>query len=81
MAEIIQIVPVSYTHLTKGVNVYLTTTKAGYAGSVVINYTISPLDLTAENVSNYLEATFVTTSKPYTGTDIVLPITKSERCV
>ena len=57
---------------TKGVNVYLTTTKAGYAGSVVINYTISPLDLTAENVSNYLEATFVTTSKPYTGTDIVL---------
>ena len=49
---------------TKGVNVYLTTTKAGYAGSVVINYTISPLDLTAENVSNYLEATFVTTSKP-----------------
>ena len=57
---------------TKGVNVYLTTTKAGYAGSVVINYTISPLDLTAENVSNYLEATFVTTSKPYTGNDIVL---------
>ena len=57
---------------TKGVNVYLTTTKAGYAGSVVINYTISPLDLTAENVSNYLEATFVTTSKPYTGNNIVL---------
>ncbi|WP_299120997.1 hypothetical protein, partial [uncultured Eubacterium sp.] len=57
---------------TKGVNVYLTTTKAGYAGSVVINYTISPLDLTAANVSNYLEATFVTTSKPYTGNNIVL---------
>ena len=57
---------------TKGVNVYLTTTKAGYAGSVVINYTISPLELTAANVSNYLGATFVTTSKPYTGNNIVL---------
>ena len=57
---------------TKGVNVYLTTTKAGYAGSVVINYTISPLTLTAANVSDYLEATFVTTSKQYTGKNITL---------
>ena len=57
---------------TKGVNVYLTTTKPGYAGSVVINYTILPLDLTIKNVSDYLEATFVTTSKPYTGKDITL---------
>ncbi len=57
---------------TKGVNVYLTTTKAGYAGSVVINYTISPLTLTAANVSDYLEATFVTTSKQYTGKNIIL---------
>ena len=57
---------------TKGVNVYLTTTKAGYAGSVVINYTISPLTLTTTNVSDYLEATFVTTSKQYTGKNITL---------
>ena len=57
---------------TKGVNVYLTTTKAGYAGSVVINYTISPLALTTANVSDYLEATFVTTSKQYTGKNITL---------
>ena len=57
---------------TKGVNVYLTTTKAGYAGSVVINYTISPLTLTDANVSDYLEATFVTTSKQYTGKSITL---------
>ena len=56
----------------KGVNVYLTVNKTGYTGSLVINYKISPLALTSQNVSDYLEATFVTTSKPYTGNNLVL---------
>ena len=56
----------------KGVDVYLTTTKAGYAGSVVINYKIGAKVLDATNVSDYLEATFVTTSKQYTGKSIIL---------
>ena len=56
----------------KGVDVYLTVNKTGYTGSVVINYKITPLALTSANVSDYLEATFVTTSKPYTGNNIIL---------
>ena len=56
----------------KGVDVYLTVNKTGYTGSLVINYKISPLTLTSENVSQYLEATFVKTSTPYTGNNITL---------
>ena len=57
---------------TKGVDVYLTVNKTGYTGSLVINYTIAPLKLTEQNVSEYLEATFVKTSTPYTGNTIIL---------
>ena len=56
----------------KGVDVYLTVNKTGYTGSLVINYKISPKELTSRDVSDYLEATFVTTSKPYTGNAITL---------
>ena len=56
----------------KGVNVYLTTTKAGYAGSVVINYTISPFVLTSSNYSEYVTPTFATESKAYTGKQLKL---------
>ena len=56
----------------KGVDVYLTVNKTGYTGSLVINYKIAPKHLTSANVSDYLEATFVTTSKQYTGKNITL---------
>ena len=56
----------------KGVDVYLTVNKTGYTGSLVINYKISPKELSSNNVSDYLEATFVTTSKQYTGKNITL---------
>ena len=58
---------------TKGVDVYLTTSKAGYAGSVVINYKIKARKIeTNADAAKYLEATFVTTSKQYTGKEITL---------
>ena len=57
----------------KGVDVYLTTSKAGYAGSIVINYKIQARTIsTLAEAAEYLKATFVTTSKQYTGKDITL---------
>ena len=56
----------------KGVDVYLTVNKTGYTGSVVVNYGISPLTLTADNYADYVTPTFATESKAYTGKQIKL---------
>ena len=56
----------------KGVDVYLTVKKTGYTGSVIVNYGITPLTLTARNYSDYVTPTFATESKAYTGKQISL---------
>ena len=56
-----------------GVDVYLSSTQKGYTGNLIVNYKIDPLALnTNADAAKYLDATFVTTSKPYTGNMITL---------
>ena len=60
----------------EGVDVYVSSKKVGYTGSIIVNYKIAPLTLTKDNVNDWVKAEFVTTSKPYTGNAI--PVFKSD---
>ena len=55
-----------------GVDILLSVAKQGYTGSLTLHYSISPVRIITANVDDYFSSEFVTTSKAYTGKDILL---------